>query len=79
VNVNDDYFSPTTVHPGMDGNVTWLWAGINPHNVVFADNMGNSILMTGGTHDRNFSTAAPGYYPYRCTIHGGMTGTVVVP
>jgi plastocyanin len=63
----------------MDGNVTWLWAGLNPHNVVFDDNMGNSILMTDGTHDRNFSTAPAGNYPYRCTIHGGMTGTVVVP
>ena len=79
VNVNDDYFSPTIVHPDMAGNVSWLWAGVNPHNVIFADNMSNSITQTDGTHDRNFSSAAPGNYQYQCTLHGGMTGTVVVP
>jgi len=79
VTVDDNYFSPTTAHPAASGVVTWMWIGSNPHNVIFDDGIGNSITTTNGTHTRDFTGAAAGTYPYRCTLHLPMVGQVAVP
>lgn len=79
VTVGDNYFSPATAHPAANGVVTWMWIGSNQHNVVFDDGVGNSIITTEGTHSRDFTGAAAGTYPYRCTLHLPMVGQVAVP
>ena len=68
-------FAPATVaiHPGQ--TVEWKWDdGQIPHNVTF--DTFHSATMTTGTYFHTFDT--PGVYPYRCTIHINMIGTVVV-
>lgn len=79
VTVDDNIFTPVTVHPASDGLVTWTWNGMNAHNVIFDDGIGNASARTNGFHTRGFTGAAAGTYPYQCTLHSGMVGQVVVP
>jgi plastocyanin len=72
-------FNPATVtiHPGQD--VVWRFEdGSVPHNVTGqgSDSGINSGIRTGGLYSYTFPAA--GTYTYRCTIHSGMIGTVVV-
>jgi plastocyanin len=61
------------VKPGME--VTWRFAdGSVPHNVK-GDGF-SSGNRERGTFSHRFATA--GEYPYRCTLHAGMEGRVVV-
>jgi plastocyanin len=74
-------FNPATVKVATGGNVTWSFTsgGNSPHNVTFGGNSppGGDIGDTNsGDVVRTFTTA--GSYPYQCTRHGGMNGTVVV-
>jgi plastocyanin len=73
-------FSPADVKIAVNGTVTWTFTeGANaPHNVTFATpppagNIGNTST---GSVSRTFPSA--GRFPYQCTRHGGMTGTVTV-
>lgn len=73
-------FSPATVTIGVGGTVTWQFTGNSRHNVTFGGTPppGGNIPDTdvGGSAQRQFPTA--GTYPYSCTRHSGMNGTVVV-
>ena len=75
IDVRDNSFSPraTTVAPGT--TVTWTWRGVAVHDVTF-DAGSSSSQQSTGTFAREF--AAAGTYAYRCTIHSGMSGSVVV-
>jgi|SRR5271157_1142989 len=77
-------FSPQTVTVPKGTTVTWTnQDGVN-HTVVNAktDTSADSTLFksdplaTGQSFSFTFST--PGTYPYHCSIHPGMTGTVIV-
>jgi plastocyanin len=72
-------FSPATARIAAGGSVTWNISGAR-HNVAFtaAAPPGGSIPDTdpGNAVSRTFPD--PGSYPYLCTRHSGMTGTVVV-
>ena len=49
------------------------------HNVVFdaaAPTGGDIGVISSGTQTRTFSVA--GSYPFHCTVHQGMTGTITV-
>lgn len=71
-------FNPPDIRVSPSAVVTWTNQDNTIHNVTFSD---ASIGTTG-----NFSTgnktlampATPGTYTYRCTIHAGMSGTVLV-
>ncbi|HSS10400.1 MAG TPA: plastocyanin/azurin family copper-binding protein, partial [Acidimicrobiales bacterium] len=68
-------FNPPTVTIKAGQAVVWKFDdGSIAHNVV--GNGWRSSDMSSGTYSRTFTTA--GTYPYQCTIHSGMTGTVVV-
>ena len=79
VTVQGNSFSPGQVDISSGGQVTWNFNDITEHNVTFSgtagapNNIGNSA-QTSAT--RTFNTA--GTFAYACTIHAGMTGTVVV-
>ena len=75
VSVEDNFFDPATQRLAVGGTVTWTWNGSVGHNVTFSAGP-NSATQTTGTFNRTFSTA--GSFPYQCTIHGGMTGTITV-
>lgn len=74
VEVVDNAFEPETlcVKPGTE--ITWTWTGKQPHNVAGEDV--RSELLTEGTFTHTFP--ARGTYEYRCTVHAGMNGEVVV-
>lgn len=74
VDVVDNAFEPETlcVKPGTE--VTWTWTGKQPHNVV-GEGV-TSELQKEGTFTHTFP--ARGTFEYRCTVHAGMNGKVVV-
>lgn len=73
-------FQPSTVTIRVGQTVTWKFddRGI-AHNVTSAAGAPErfaSTIMTGGSYSHTFDQ--PGTYPYTCTLHSGMAGTVVV-
>lgn len=71
-------FTPTPADIAKGGTVTFSF-GTRTHNVTFDATAGapaNVPSTTGADVDRVFSTV--GTFMYNCTIHSGMTGTVVV-
>ena len=79
VTVSNNQFEPAAIRVGPGVSVTWSWnsSGV-AHNVTFAS---AAITNSGNLSSGTFSTAmpsTPGVYPYSCTLHAGMTGTVTV-
>lgn len=74
VAVDDNFFAPAAIEVPAGTTVTWEWRGNADHNVV-GDGF-ESAVQDEGVFAHTF--AAPGTYDYRCTLHGGMDGRVVV-
>jgi plastocyanin len=75
VRLQDVLFHPdrVVIHTGQ--TVRWVWDDAPIlHNVTFAHF--RSPTQSTGSWSHTFT--APGVYPYRCSIHFDMTGTVVV-
>jgi plastocyanin len=76
VRVQNNSFSPSTRVVDAGTTVTFRWsAGANTHNVTFNDGP-TSPDQSSGTFARTFAVA--GSFPYQCTIHSGMNGTITV-
>lgn len=76
VRVQNNSFSPSTRMVPVGTTVTFRWvAGAFTHNVTFADGPA-SASQASGTFTRTFNAA--GNFPYQCTLHAGMTGTITV-
>ena len=61
----------------VGGTVTWINKDTMSHTVTSDTGLFDSgILSTGATWSHTFTT--PGMYPYHCTPHPQMTGTIVV-
>lgn len=82
VTIRDNSFSPQYDSISVGQTITWTNAGSVIHNVTSAGGFtssppdlspGASYPSTGGLV---FNT--PGDYPYQCTHHAGMTGTIRV-
>ena len=70
-------FDPDAVHIAANGSVTWTNNSGQTHNVTFAAAGIPTIpAHSSGSSSRTFTTA--GNYAYQCTLHAGMTGTVIV-
>lgn len=80
VAVSDNSFGPAAVRLSVGGNVTWTWAGGNPHNINFTSGAsrpsGTPTAQTSGTYMATFTVV--GTYNYNCTLHGGMRGAIFV-
>lgn len=78
VEVGDDVFVPDRVEVPVGTTVVWDFdKARRPHNVVFLDDPARvSDILEDGTWSTSFD--APGRYAYRCTLHAGMDGTVIV-
>jgi plastocyanin len=80
-------FSPTALTVAVGTTVSWRNDAGTLHNVTWNDAAGRAAALAGdgtsdiadystGTHTRLFNAA--GVYPFHCTIHTGMAGTLTV-
>ena len=71
-------FEPMSVSVARGDVVEWTNRGSIPHNVTFDryPSLSSGTMNGGDTYEIRFTT--PGTYPYRCTFHPGMDGTVTV-
>lgn len=70
-------FSPSKLVIHRGDTVTWLWRdGKTLHNVVSNSFRGLDNPKSSGSFTKRFTRR--GSYPFFCTIHAGMTGTIVV-
>jgi len=77
--IKDNFFDPSTVTIDIGDTVVWNQTGTNSHTVTSttpAGELNSGTLTTGQQYSHTFNVA--GTFNYRCTIHGGMTGSVVV-
>ncbi len=76
ITVKNNLFDPAATTVPAGSSVTWTWAqGSDVHNVTFDDGVKSADQSTGG-YTRVFDKA--GTFPYHCTRHSGMTGSVTV-
>ena len=72
-------FTPAVLNANTGGPVTFIFGSVG-HTVVFTAVAGKPQDITATTSNQNvirtFST--PGDFPYHCTIHSQMTGSVHV-
>jgi plastocyanin len=72
----DNRFSPAAIQIPAGTTVTWKFKDrFVPHEVT-ADDWTSGDPQRRGGYTHTFTE--PGTYPYRCTLHDGMTGKVVV-
>lgn len=74
----DLVFNPTSSSIKAGGVVQWTNSGSVPHNVTFDQDgsVSSQTMQQSDTWQVKFTTA--GSYPYHCTFHPGMDGTVTV-
>jgi plastocyanin len=74
VEIDDNVFVPAEVVVAAGTEVRWEWVGRAAHDV---EGEGfESDIQVEGSFSHTFDTA--GAYPYICTLHPGMDGTVFV-
>lgn len=75
--MQNNMFNPSTITVAVNTTITWKNKDGVTHDVTGSSSpfvSGN--IADGGTYTHQFTTA--GTYPYTCTIHSGMAGTVIV-
>jgi plastocyanin len=76
ITLSDNWFSPSVVEVAEGTTVRFTWDdGDTPHDILFSDGIAVP-LQTVGTFERALD--AVGDVAFRCTIHPGMNGRVVV-
>jgi len=76
VAAKDNKFTPPAIQVPAGTEVTWTFKDrFVPHDVT-GDGWKSGEPQRKGTFTHTFDQ--PGTYPYRCTVHDGMTGRVVV-
>jgi len=73
--------SDVSVPAGRSVHVTFTNGSSFPHNLVFTSGIEAAtptIVEPGQSAQLAFRPAAPGSYPFVCTIHDGMHGTLTV-
>jgi plastocyanin len=81
VHGNDrDQFVPQTVEAKVGTLTLTLQNGGVPHNLTFATTglPGIGTVSGAATKATTLTFTAPGTYAFRCTIHPGMDGRIVV-
>jgi plastocyanin len=76
VAAKDNKFTPGAIQVAVGTEVTWEFKDrFVPHDVT-GDGWASGEPQRSGTYTHTFNQ--PGTYPYRCTLHDGMDGRVVV-
>ena len=69
-------FSPSSVNINVSDSVKWTWAG-SPHSTTSNTGLWESgVQGTGATFTHTFIFA--GSFPFHCSVHPFMTGTITV-
>src|SRR6266404_2634971 len=69
-------FTPNNVSINVNDSVTWTWVG-SPHTTTSDTGLWDSgVFGTGHTFTRTFTSA--GSFPFHCTVHPFMTGSITV-
>ena len=69
-------FTPNNVSINVNDSVTWTWVGA-PHTTTSDTGLWDSgVFGAGHTFTRTFTSA--GSFPFHCTVHPFMTGTINV-
>jgi plastocyanin len=77
VKVDNFSFGPATLTVAVGTTVTWTNRDDIPHTIVSTDKVFKSKVLD--TDEKfSFTFAKAGTYPYFCSIHPKMTGSVVV-
>ena len=77
VKIDNFVFGPQTLTIPVGTMVTWTNSDDIPHTSVSTDGVFKSKLLD--TNDKfSYTFTKAGTYPYYCTIHPKMTGTIVV-
>ena len=72
-------FTPSTITVPIYTTVKWTNKDAVTHTVTStssAASFDSGNINSGGTYSHQFNTS--GTYPYKCSIHPNMTGTVIV-
>ena len=70
-------FTPAELTVPVGATVTWTNLHAANHDVVAVDGTFRSPLL-GTSETYSFTFTEPGEYPYICSIHSSMQGTIVV-
>src|SRR5262245_60797576 len=70
-------FSPDAVDVAVGTTVTWTNTDVESHTSTSDSGAWNSGLVGPGSQF-SFTFATAGSFPYHCTVHPGMVGTVTV-
>lgn len=77
VKIDGCTFAPTITRVPLGTEVKFINASGSPHDVTGRNfQWGSRELSTGESFTHRF--AAPGMYPYSCSLHPGMAGVVAV-
>lgn len=76
VGIIDNAFEPNELEATAGTAVEWKNNGTAAHTVTFEGGEDSGNVASGGTYRRTFDAA--GEFPYSCSIHPEMTGTVTV-
>ena len=76
IEIKNNQFNPADVTIAVNGEVDWKNDDSTTHVIKFDSGTTCGTVMGGQTKKVRFSAA--GAYPYHCTIHPDMKGTVTV-
>jgi len=77
VTIQNFAFSPATINVKAGTKVTWTNQDSTTHHVVSDTGAFDSGNLAQG-QSYSFTFNKTGSYPYHCSIHPSMTGTIVV-
>ena len=77
IKIDGCMFFPTVARVPVGTTVRFLNTGDVPHNITgVVGSWASPVVEPGGEFQQAF--AAPGVYPFACTLHPGMNGAIVV-
>lgn len=76
INIVNFAFSPNTATINVNDIVTWTWVGSDHTTTSYTGVWDSGVFNAGHTFSRMFTSA--GSFPFHCTIHPFMTGTITV-
>lgn len=71
-------YSPNPANARVGQRVVWRNADTMPHTATATAGSFDTGLLAPGASSAPFSMATAGSFPYLCTLHPGMVGTLIV-